>query len=107
MASAPRLYVDSLNEMIDQQSVRVAGLGNRVPTEVLFLEVIGAALAMFLLGLHVGVLGRSVMPLVLASGLVAALLFVTFDLDRPTRGFIEVPDTPLTTLRGSMAQSAS
>jgi len=105
MASAPRLYVDSLNEMIDQQTVRAAGLGNRVPTEVLFLEVIGAALAMFLLGLHVGVLGRSVMPLVLASGLVAALLFVTFDLDRPTRGFIEVPDTPLTALRGSMAQS--
>ena len=62
MASAPRLYVDSLNEMIDQQTVRAAGLGNRVPTEVLFLEVIGAALAMFLLGLHVGVLGRSVMP---------------------------------------------
>jgi hypothetical protein len=30
------------------------------------------------------------------------LLFVTFDLDRPTRGLIEVPDTPLTSLRASM-----
>lgn len=100
--TAPKLYEDSLNEMIDQQTVRVAGLNNRVPTEVLLLEVIGAAGAMFLVGLHVGLLGRSVTPLLLASGLVTFLLFVTFDLDRPTRGFIEVPDTPLVALRASM-----
>ena len=104
VATAPRLYEESLNAMIDQQSVRVAGLGNNVPTEVLLLEVIGAALAMFLLGLHVGVLGRGLMPIVLASSLVAALLYVTFDLDRPTRGFIAIPDTPLTALRASMDQ---
>lgn len=104
VASAPRLYEESLNAMIDQQTVRVAELANRVPTEVQLLQVAGAALAMFLLGLHVGVLGRSLMPVVLASGMVAALLFVTFDLDRPTRGFIEIPDTPLNTLRVSMDQ---
>jgi hypothetical protein len=101
-ASAPRLYEDSLNAMIDQQTVRVAGLNNRVPTEVLLLELIGAAGAMFLVGLHVGLLGRSLTPLLLAAGLVAFLLFVTFDLDRPTRGFIKVPDTPLAELRASM-----
>jgi hypothetical protein len=100
--SAPRLYEESLNEMIDQQTARVAGLANRVPTEVLLLEIIGAAIAMFLLGLHVGFLGRGVVPLLLAAGLVTMLLFVTFDLDRPTRGFIEVPDTPLVALRDSM-----
>jgi hypothetical protein len=105
--TAPRLYEESLNEMIDQQTVRVAGLGNRVPTEVLLLEVLGAALAMYLLGLHVGALGRSLLPVVLASGMVAALLFVTFDLDRPTRGFIKVPDTPLASLRASMDQPAA
>ena len=101
-ASAPRLYEDSLNAMIDQQTVRVAGLNNRVPTEVLLLEVIGSAGAMFLVGLHVGLLGRSLTPLLLAAGLVTFLLFVTFDLDRPTRGFIEVPNAPLAALRASM-----
>ena len=101
-ASAPRLYEDSLNAMIDQQAVRVAGLNNRVPTEVLLLELIGAAGAMFLVGLHVGLLGRSLTPLLLAAGLVTFLLFVTFDLDRPTRGFITVPDAPLAALRASM-----
>ena len=90
--------------MIDQQSVRVAGLNNRVPTEVLLLEVIGSAGAMFLVGLHVGLLGRSLTPLLLAAGLVTFLLFVTFDLDRPTRGYIEVPDAPLAALQASMTQ---
>ncbi len=101
-ATAPRLYEDSLNSMIDQQTVRVAGLNNRVPTEVLLLEVIGSAGAMFLVGLHVGLLGRSLTPLLLAAALVTFLLFVTFDLDRPTRGFIKVPDAPLAALRASM-----
>jgi hypothetical protein len=101
-ATAPRLYVDSLNKMIDQQTVRVAGLGNRVPTEVLLLELLGSAGAMFLVGLHVGLLGRGLTPLLLAAGLVTFLVFVVFDLDRPTRGFIKVPDAPLTELRTSM-----
>ena len=100
--SAPRLYEDSLNAMIDQQTVRVAGLSNRVPTEVLLLELLGTAGAMFLVGLHVGLLGRSLTPLLLAAGLVTFMLFVNFDLDRPTRGFIKVPDAPLAALRASM-----
>src|SRR4051794_37181808 len=44
-ASAPRLYVESLNEMFDAQSTRVYALANRVPTAVLVVEVGGAALA--------------------------------------------------------------
>ncbi len=101
-ATAPRLYEESLNDMIDEQTVRTAGLGNRVPTEVLLLEILGSALAMFLLGLHVGLLGRGFVPILLAAGLVTMLLFVTFDLDRPTRGLIKIPDGPLVALRESM-----
>ena len=41
--------------------------------------------------------------MLLAALLVAMLLFVTFDLDRPTRGLVTVPDTPFTALRASMA----
>jgi len=100
--TAPRLYEESLNDMIDQQTVRVAGLNNRVPAEVLVLEILGSAVAMFLLGLHVGLLGRSVAPILLTAGLVTMLLFVSFDLDRPTRGFIKIPDAPLAGLRASM-----
>ncbi len=102
VATAPRLYEDSLNAMIDEQTVRVAGLSNRVPTEVLLLEIIGAAIALGLLGLHVGVLGRGMVAVLLAAAMVSLLLYVIFDLDRPTRGLIQVPDTSLAQLRASM-----
>jgi ABC-type multidrug transport system fused ATPase/permease subunit len=102
VASAPRLYVDSLNTMIDEQTVRVSALNNRVPGSVLVLEVVGASVALGLLGLYLAVLGRGLWPIVLASVLVTMLLFVTFDLDRPTRGLITVPDTAYRSLQASM-----
>ncbi len=101
-ATAPRLYVEALNETIDMQTVRVAVLKNRVPGAVLLLEVVGSAFALGLLALYLAVLGRGVRSVILAAVLVTLLLLVTFDLDRPTRGVIQVPSTPLTDLRASM-----
>src|SRR3954470_8490945 len=46
VATAPRLYLDALNAMIDEQTVRISGLGNRVPGPVLLLEVFGASVAL-------------------------------------------------------------
>ncbi len=94
-ASAPRLYVETLNEMIDAQGTRIAALNNQVPGAVLLLEVIGACLAMGLLAAYLALVGRGLVGILLASVLVAFLLFVTSDLDRPTRGPIEIPDTVL------------
>ena len=59
VASAPRLYVDSLNTTIDQQSVRISGLSNRVPTAVLAFELIAAAIALGLLGFYLSLLGAA------------------------------------------------
>jgi hypothetical protein len=103
-ASAPRLYVETLNEMIDAGTVRVAALGNRVPNAVLVLEVLGSALALGLLAAYLAILGRGVFAVLLASVLVAFLLLVTFDLDRPTRGMTLVPDTVLRNELKSMKQ---
>ena len=100
--SAPRLYVESLNAMIDQQTTRVAALGNRVPTAISLVQVIGAAAALALLALYLAVLSRGVVTVLIAAGLLALLVFVTFDLDRPSRGFITIPDGPLVSLRVSM-----
>jgi hypothetical protein len=105
--SAARLYVDSLNTAFDSQSARVYGLTNRVPTAVLLLEVAGTAVALGLLALHLSTLGRALTSVVLAAVLVTLILVVTFDLDRPTRGVIVVPATPLTDLRASMALPAA
>ena len=58
--SAPRLYVETLNDMFDGETARVAALSNRVPTAVLVLEVLGAALALGLLGAYLVLVGRGV-----------------------------------------------
>ena len=101
--SAPRLYVESLNEMFDSQSSRIYSLGNRVPTPVLVLEVAGAAIALAALALHLSTVGpRGVFTVMIAAGLVIVILLVTFDLDRPTRGLIRVPVSPLVQARAEM-----
>jgi hypothetical protein len=102
LASAPRLYVETLNQMIDMQTVRVAALNNRVPGAVLAVEVIFAGAALSLLAFYLAILGRGVLPVLVAAALICLLLLVTLDLDRPRRGLITVPLTPLTSLRASM-----
>jgi hypothetical protein len=102
LASGTRLYVDSLNEMFDDQASRLSSLTNRVPAAVLALEVFGAAIAIGVLSLHISVLGRGLVAMLAAAALVTLLLLVTFDLDRPTRGLITVPDAPLVAVRASM-----
>jgi len=103
IATGPRLYIDSLNDMIDSQTVRVSALNNRVPGAVLALEVLGAAAALGLLAVYLAILGRGVVSVLIAATLITLLLLVTFDLDRPTRGLIRVPTGPLVALRATMA----
>ena len=103
IASAPRLYVDSLNNTFEAQTTRIASRNNRVPGAVLTLEVVGASVALALLALYLAILGRGPATVVFAAVLVTLLLLVTFDLDRPTRGLIRIPNGPLVAERASMA----
>jgi len=102
--SAPRLYVESLNEMIDMQTTRLSALNNRVPAAILLFEVVGSAVALALMAFYLALLSRGVVTVLLAAGVLTLLLFVSFDLDRPTRGFITIPSAPLVALRASMEQ---
>jgi hypothetical protein len=65
---------------------------------------LGASLALGLLAAYLAIVGRGVLAVLLAATLVAFLLLVTADLDRPTRGMIRVPDTALTNQLTSMTQ---
>jgi len=49
-----------------------------------------------------GILDRGWTTVLFAAALVTMLLLITFDLDRPTRGLISVPDGPLVAVRASM-----
>ena len=92
--------------MIDGETARVAALSNRVPTAVLVLEILGEALALGLLAAYLAIFGRGVFAVLLALALVAFLLLVTADLDRPTRGMIQVPDNVLKRPAGIDARAA-
>ena len=100
--SAPRLYVETLNEMIDAHTTRVAALDNRVPPPVLWLQLVASALALGVLGMFLASTERGVLMTLVAAGLVTVMLLVIIDLDRPHRGMIEVPDSALRTQRASM-----
>jgi hypothetical protein len=93
--NASRLYVETLNEMIDAQADRVASLQNRLPTPVVLLEILGSAVALGILALYLTVVGRGSAVTALTGVVFLAILFITIDLDRPSRGFIKVPATPL------------
>jgi hypothetical protein len=101
-STAPRLYLESLNEMIDAHRTRLAALANRIPDSVMFLQLIISALAFGVLALYLALLGKAVIPAVVGALMVSAVLLITFDLDRPHRGFITVPDAPLVATRASM-----
>jgi len=105
MGTAPRLYLEALNEMFDSHTARVASLANRVPDTVLVLLVLGSATALGVLAMYLAMLGRGVATSLLAAVVVVLILFVSFDLDRPRRGLITIPDTPLVDVRTLIERS--
>ena len=100
--TGPRLYVESLNDMIDTHTDRVASLRNRVPTPVMLLQIGGSAIAVAVLAAYLAILGRSIVTSLLAAAVVIVILFVSSDLDRPQRGLITVPYTALVEARAAM-----
>ena len=94
--------IDLAGRRVQFASVQVSALHNRVPSAVLVIEVVGAAVALGLLALYLAIIARGVISVVLASAFVSVLLLITFDLDRPVRDLVTVPDTPLVNLRASM-----
>jgi hypothetical protein len=84
------------------ETVRISALSNRVPSAVLLITIVGSAIGLGLLAMYLAILSRGVVTVVLAAAFVSVLLLITFDLDRPVRGLVQVPDTPLVNLRGSM-----
>jgi hypothetical protein len=102
--TGPRLYVESLNVMIDSHTDRVTSLRNRVPSTVVLLQIVGSAVAVGVLALYVALLGRGLATSLVAAAVVILILFISVDLDRPHRGLITVPDAPLVDSRAAMEE---
>jgi len=90
------LFIQSLNEMIDSQTERVDAYRNRLPI-VVVLGLFGiAAVGGGFSGYSAGVGGLRTRPPIYVTGLlVAAVIVLILDLDRPQEGFIKVDQSPM------------
>jgi len=98
------LFIQSLNEMIDNHEKRVIALTSSVPDIVLVVLYLIAMAASVFSGYAAGVESqRSRRPMYVAMGLFIAVILLIQDLDRPTRGFITAGEQPMQDVASSIA----
>jgi hypothetical protein len=90
------LFIESLNNLIDQHENRFTALRGRVP-DIVFLALyaiaaVAAGFAGYACGLEAG---GSRLPVYVTGALVAGLILLIQDLDRPTAGFIVTSQQPM------------
>lgn len=89
-------FVASLNEVNNIHERRITALRYNVPTPVMIVLVGSAMMAMGFTGYLAGGSGaKRRMGNLIMSGTVAILILLIVDLNRPARGVILVPTTPL------------
>jgi arginine exporter protein ArgO len=99
------LFIQSLNELIDSFGRRDAALSRHVPEVVLFLLFLTFLMAGSILGYASGIeSSRATFPMIMMVGLIALLVFLIIDLDRPRRGLIQISQKSLEDLQQSIAR---
>jgi len=97
------LIVPAANEVIDLSSTRAWANRNHLPDPVLVLLLASVVISSLLLGHSSGQTARRHPGLWMASNLVLALvLYVVLDFDRPKRGMILIDQMPLIELKASL-----
>ncbi|WP_373047556.1 hypothetical protein [Vulgatibacter sp.] len=97
------LLLASLNEVIDLEEERLVALHARVPDAVVLLLLVVALAAIGAVGYSFGLARkRHLAATLILSLLVAAIVFVILDLDRPRRGLITVSQESLYDVRESV-----
>src|SRR4030095_15076260 len=103
------LYIEALNNMIDQQSRRIAvGLQARIPTAMWVLLYLLSILGMFGVGYQASIAGSSrrswLTPVMVVS--FALMILLIASLDRPGSRIITVSQQPLVDLRNWMEEGS-
>ena len=98
------LFIQTLNEMIDNQGKRLDAFRNRVPNVVLLALYGVAIVASVFAGYANGLEARRVrLPVYVMALLVAAVILLIQDLDRPNTGFIKTVQQPMNDVANSIA----
>ena len=90
------VFIQSLNEMIDDREKHITANRNRVPNIVLLtlygIAIVASGFTGYAAGLEAR---RSRLPVYMMALLVAAVILLIQDLDRPSSGFITVSQQPM------------
>ena len=97
------LFIQSLNELIDTSGTRNAALNRHVPEIVLFLMFATIVLTTATLGYASGIAGHRVtLAAIVLTMLIALVVYLIIDLDRPRRGAIQVSHDSMLSLKQSI-----
>jgi hypothetical protein len=98
------IFIQSLNEMIDDQEKRLTALHNRLPIIILIALYGVSIIAVGFAGYSSGLQARhSRLPVYITGILVASMVLLIQDIDRPGAGFIKVSQQPVINAAASLA----
>ena len=102
------LFLQSLNQVIDINSDRLAAFRNRVPLSVYAVLFLVSIIAMWLVGYYSrSQKGRARAPAALLALLIASVMWLIMDLDQPLRGLIRPSQQSLADLQADLGMGPS
>ena len=101
------VFLQTLNEMIDLHSKRLAAFRNRVPFPIYLVLFVVSIIALWLVGYYFGT-GRQKMRILttMLALLVASVMWLIMDLDQPVRGAIKTSQQSLIDLHQDLSQES-
>jgi len=103
---ATGLFIQSLNDVIDLHAKRLIALDNHVPEPIILLLWFVSFLSLGLTGYTCGLAGwRHFMLTTMMALLIAAVIYLIMDLDRPRSGLIQVSQKSMIQLHESMMKN--
>jgi len=104
---ATGLFIQTLNDMIDLDTIRVTANRNRIPDTIWLMLFLVAIFSMAAMGYEFGLAGaRSWAVTILLAIAFTSVIVLIADLDRPQAGLIQVSQQPLLDLLSRIGASA-
>jgi hypothetical protein len=101
------IFLQTLNEMIDLHSKRLAEFRNRVPFSIYLVLFVVSAITLWLVGYYFGASRQRVRILTtILAILVASVMWLIMDLDQPVRGAIRASQQSLIELHQDLSQES-
>jgi hypothetical protein len=101
-------FINSLNETIDLDAVRLHALRSHVPGSVWLILIVAAGVGCFTTGYGAGFSGfRNAFSNFILPALITFLITLIADLDRPRQGLIGVDQRPLRELHDSLKSDSA